>query len=136
MKPDVRRILAKLGKEKVELSTQKVELGSAQDMKKKANDLNSERKKLEQLESKLDKLAVKKRNVLEDFDKLSADSKQAIKDSYSKINEAKKIMSKVASSAKDLGVDPFMIDSFGFLDGSTIALDEQIFVIESTIKQS
>lgn len=129
MKPDVQRIFTKL-------ASQKVELGSAQDMKKKANDLNSERKQLEKLESKLDKLAVKKRNVLEDFDKLSADSKQAIKDSYSKINEAKKIMSKVASSAKDLGVDPFMIDSFGFLDGSTIALDEQIFVIESTIKQS
>jgi chromosome segregation ATPase len=136
MKPEIQRIFTKLAEERVKLSTKKVELSSLQDMKKKSNDLISSRKQLEKLESKLDKLAAKKRNILEEFDKLSADAKSAIKSSYSEINEAKKVMSKASSSAKELGIDPFDIDAFGLLDASVDVLDEQIFVTESILKQS
>ena len=103
MKPDVKRILAKLGKEKVELSTQKVELAKKPEaVLKKLQSINA---KFEKPQEAMDKAYYDyKRKRNEYVNKI-----QGIADSAS---DSADDLTSIEDAIIDLGIKPSAVKSF------------------------
>jgi len=120
MKPDVKRILTKLGKNKVELATQKIDLAITDDLFKMLNQGKEGLKTLEKIQKQQEfndgQIIQNIMQVIKKGDS-EADKINRLIDKLQKLPmQIANILDKAERSAKDLGVAPKAITDYAELD--------------------